>query len=190
MYRLLLPSLIVAALTVGLASPEPAAAQSKKKLGGPIVDLGGMKSQVFDFWKPQKASPPFLHDFLLPKDLKTDQDAAFVTIYPITGKTEQILIDWKNRWLPPKGFKLENLTRTESFKVGAASVTKLNIQGTYLQTAKPDDSIAEAKKMDDYRMQAYVFEVKDQKYAIQLIGPFRTVGLHQPDLDTWVKAFK
>ena len=92
-----------------------------------------------------------------------------------------MIAGWKGKWTPPKGFTVDKVSRTETFKVGGANVTKFTVQGSY------DNN---GKKADDYRMVGYVFEGKSKEYAIELIGPFKTVGLHMPNMDAWVKAFK
>jgi hypothetical protein len=181
MHRFVFRGLILAGLLVGLSATPPLSAQSKKKLGGPVVDLEGMKSQVYEHWKPQKAESPNLHAFLLPKDLKTEQDAAILTIYPVSGSPDDVVAGWKGQITPPKGTKIEDVARTEKFKVGAAAITKLLVQGDY------NDG---GKITKDVRFQGFVFEGKDKKFAIRLVGPFKTVGLHMQDVDTWVKAFK
>jgi hypothetical protein len=181
MYRFLFRMLLLGGLVAWLGSAPESNAQSKKKIGGPTVDLEGMKSQVYEHWKVQKAEKPTLYKFLLPKDLKTDQDAADLTIHEVSGKPDDVIAGWKGKFTPPKGFDIDKISRTETFKVGGATVTRFATQGSY------NDG---KKKYDDYRMLAYVFQVKDKEYGVELVGPFKTVGLHMPDLDTWIKAFK
>ncbi|OAI49131.1 hypothetical protein AYO44_18585 [Planctomycetaceae bacterium SCGC AG-212-F19] len=182
MHRFVLRFLLLAGLMVGLCSTTPIGAQSKKKIGGPVVDLDGMKSQVYEHWKPQKAESPNLYSFLLPKDLKTDADAAMLSIYPVTGSSDDVTAGWKGQFTPPKGVKnIDDVIRTEKFKVGSTNVVKFLIQGDYTDGAK---------KAPDSRMLAFVVEGKDKKYAIRMVGPFKTTGLHMQDLETWVKAFK
>jgi hypothetical protein len=168
MQRHLFRMLLLAGLMAWLGSAADLSAQSKKKKGGPVVELDGMKSQVYDFWKVQK----------------TDEDAANLTIVETSQKADDVIAGWKGDWTPPKyvkSGKIDDVTRIENFKVGGANVTKMTVLGTYAK---------DGKKMEDYRMQAYVFEGKNKKYTIQVLGPFKTVGLHMPDLDPWVKEFK
>ncbi len=181
MHRYVVQLSLLAGLAIAVFSGGPLTAQSMKKKGGPTVDLDGQKSQVYDFWKPGKADSPNLYQFTLPKELNNDKDAATMTIYPVTGSADDVLAGWKGQFTPPKGFKIDDVARTEKFKVGNANVTKLLIQGDYNDNGK---------KSADYRMDAFVYEGKDKKYAIKVVGPFKTVGLHIPDLDAWVKAFK
>ena len=182
MHRFLFRMLLLAGLMVGLGSTGDVTAQSKKKLGGPTVELDGMKSQVYEFWKPQKAESPTLYKFLLPQDLKNDDNAADLTIQETSSKADDVIANWKNSFAPPKFAKnIDEVTRVEKFKVGAADVTMMLCQGTYT---------AGGKKMDNYRMEGFVFEGKAKKYTIQLVGPFKTVGLHFKDAEGWVKAFK
>jgi hypothetical protein len=174
-------AVLLAALLPWLGSTPESVAQSKPKLGGPTVELDGMKSQVFDFFKPQKADSPLLYKFQLPKDLKSDQDMADLTISEVTGKPDDVIAGWKGKWTPPKNFTIDKVSRTETFKVGDATVTRFTVQGAYDKNGK---------KFDDFRMVGYVFAGKNKEYGIELIGPFKTVGLHMPNMDAWVKAFK
>src|SRR5437868_1955602 len=112
MQRFLFRMLLLGGLAVcALGSDSESAAQSKPKLGGPTVELDGMKSQVFDFFKPQKAESPLLYKFQLPKDLKSDQDMADLTIKEVTGKPEDVIAGWKGKWTAPKGFTVDKVSR-------------------------------------------------------------------------------
>jgi hypothetical protein len=174
--------LLLAGLVAWFGASGELFAQSKMKRGGPVVDLDGMKSQVFEVWKQQKAQSPELYKFLLPKDLKSDQDAAEMIIAETSLKAEDVIAGWKNNWAPRKPIKdIETVTRTEKFKVGNAEVTKVTTQGDYTK---------DGKKMEDFRFQGYIFETKNKKYTIQFTGPFKTVGLHFVNFDPWIKDFK
>lgn len=181
--------LLLMGLAFWLNATHEASGQSKKKLGGPTVEIEGMKSQVFEHWKAQKADKPNLYAFLLPVDLKSDKDAAEMTIYPAEGKKEAIVADLKKLFEPPSFAKsIDEVTRTEAFKVGKTDVTALYTQGTYLK--KEGESAANVTKVANQRMRAYVFESGDKKYIVRIVGPFKSVGFHLPDTDAWVKAFK
>jgi hypothetical protein len=181
MHRFALRLVLLAALAVVALSSGSLTAQSMKKKSSTTVDLDGQKSQIYDFWKAGKAESPNLYVFTLPKELNNDKDAATLTIYPVTGSADDVIAGWKGQFTPPKGFKIDDVARTENFKVGNANVHKLLIQGDYNDNGK---------KSADYRMDAFVYEGKDKKYAVKLVGPFKTVGLHIPDMDAWMKAFK
>src|SRR5262249_24375507 len=163
MKRFLFATIILSAgLMVWLGSGPDSVAQSKPKLGGPTVELDGMKSQVFDFFKPQKADSPLLYKFQLPKDLKSDQDMADLTINEVTGKPDDVIAGWKGKWTAPKGCTVAKVSRVETFKVGDANVTRFTTQGSYDKGGK---------KFDDYRMVGYVFAGKNKEFGIELIGP-------------------
>ena len=182
MQRFLFYMLFLGGLGLWLGSTGDVTAQSKKKLGGPTVDFDGMKSQVYDHWKPQKAEAPELHKFLLPKDVKSDKDAGEMTIAETSLKADDVIAGWKNNWKARPPIKnLEMVTRTEKFKVGAAEVTRMSTEGDYAK---------DGKKLEDYRFVGYIFETKNKKYAIQFTGPFKTVGLHMVNFDPWIKDFK
>lgn len=188
MHRSLGRLLVVGGLAVLFAAQV--GAQSMAKLGGPVVDIDGLKSQVYEHWKVNKAAEPFVYSFALPKDLKSDKDMAELVIYPTTKSGDDVVKDWKDRFTPPKGFKIDEVARGEKFKVGKADVTKLLVMGTYASTAKPDDSPSEAKKLENQRLLGYIIETPNKKFVVRLTGPFSTVGLHVPDTDKWIRALK
>src|SRR5262245_22658855 len=106
MHRFVLRLMLIAGLVLAAVNAGSLTAQSKKKLGGPVIDFDGQKSQVFDFWKPEKATAPNLHQFMLPKELNNDKDAATLTIYNVTGDAKDVIAGWKGQFTPPKGFKI------------------------------------------------------------------------------------
>ncbi|MBL8796434.1 MAG: hypothetical protein JNM56_21220 [Planctomycetia bacterium] len=180
-------------LLVGLAfwlnSAHEAVGQSKKKLGGPTVEIEGLKSQVFEHWKEQKAAKPNTYAFLLPIDVKSDKDAAEMVVYPAEGTKEEIVAALKKSFEPPSFAKsIDEVTRSESFKAGKADVTAIYTQGTFLK--QEGDSAGKVTKVENQRMRAYVFDVGGKKYVVRITGPFKSVGFHLPDSDAWAKAFK
>src|SRR5262249_41360893 len=129
MHRFLFRMLVLAGLVAWLGASGESIAQSKKKLGGPVVDLDGMKSQGYEHWKPQKADMPNLYKFALPKELNSDKEMADMVIAETSQKADDVLAGWKGNWEKPKFVKsLDDVTRTEKFKVGNAEVTKMTTQ--------------------------------------------------------------
>lgn len=184
MIRFMVRLLLLAGLVLWLGSTSEIIAQSKKKLGGPVVEIEGMKAQVYEHWKAQKAEKPNLYKFLLPIELKSDTDATVLTIYPVSAsKADEVVEGWKKQFTPPKGFKIDEIAIISKFKVGKADITSLYIQGDYQAEGSPT-------KLEKQRLQGYVFQVGDKRVAIQALGGFKSVGFNKGDLDAWVKNFK
>lgn len=187
--RRILGVMLIAGLALCLGASHEANAQSKKTLGKTAIEIEGMKSLIYEHWKVQTAAKPNLYNLLLPIDLKSDTDAAVMEIYTVTDKKDDAVANLKKLFEPPSFAKsIDEVTRTEAFKVGKADVTAMMTQGTYLKSE--GESNAKVTKVANQRMRAYVIDVGDKRYVVRVVGPFKSIGIHMADCDAWVKAFK
>jgi hypothetical protein len=153
-------------------------AQSMKKKTGPVIEIGGLKSQTYDFWKAEKVAKPVLYSFKLPKTLKADEkDIANLTIQPTSQSLDDFVAGIKGKFQPPAGYKIDEVTRVMPQKNKAAKLTAVYIRGSY-------------EKKPGYAMLAGYLEAKDGKYAIELVGPSAAVGTHQSDFYDVFNALK
>ena len=97
---------------------------------------------------------------------------------------------WKSTFQPEKGKKIEDVAKTESYKVSGVDVTYLDISGTYLYKFPPNDPNAKTILKPKYRMLGVVFESKDGPYFMKLTGPADVVAHYKKGFDEWLKAFK
>jgi hypothetical protein len=158
---------------------------------GTVVEFDDVKSVAPADWKEEKVKG-FLRfmQFRLPK-VKDDKDDAEVVIFKgIGGSTKDNVERWKKTFIPPKGKKLEEVAKVTEMKVGKAGVTYLDISGTYLFKARPNDPNAKVEERPNSRMLGVVFEGKDNTYHIRLVGPATTVEHYKKGFDEWLKNFK
>jgi len=153
-------------------------AQSAKKKTGPVLDVNGLKSQTYDFYKPEPAKEPMLYVFKLPKSLKADEkDIAIFTIQPTSLSVNDFVAGIKGKFEPPAGYKIDEVTRVQEQKGGKAKVTTVYIRGSY-----------EKKPM--YLMLAAHVEANGKTYAFELVGPQAAAAAHQADFFDILKDFK
>jgi hypothetical protein len=160
---------------------------------GAVVKLGTLTSRAPAEWKQQKPGNRLrVYQFLLPRAEKDGADAQLVIFYfPGGGGTADANVKrWKGMFRPPEGKSLDDVSKVDKFKVSGASVTYLDVQGTYLDKFPPFDPNAKTIRRPDYRMLGIVFQTEGDQFFIRLTGPARTVGQHKKEFDHWLKAFK
>jgi hypothetical protein len=178
----------LAALAGAFAAGEPAACADDK---GTVVDLDGLKSQAPAEWKEEApANQMRLAQFKLPHVKDDKQDAELVIFKGIGGGAKQNIDRWKGFFTPPEGKKIDDVAKVSEMKVGAADVTYLDVEGTYLFKTRPFDPNDKGEKRPDYRMLGVVFETKQNPYHIRLVGPAKTVAHYKDGFDKWLKNFK
>ncbi|MBY0525782.1 MAG: hypothetical protein K2R98_20485 [Gemmataceae bacterium] len=164
-------------LLVGLLlalTPQLVEAQSKKERSENI-SVGTAKAAGFKHWKAEKAEKPEQKWSLgKPKELEKFDDA-ILTITEVKGTKDEIFSTLK------KEFDEKAINRTDKLKAGPMMGETLFLSGTYTKGAKPQER---------YRMYAVFLDGKDAKILVKLIGPGQVVGLHQPDLDMFLKELK
>jgi hypothetical protein len=186
MNRILFRSLVVVGLLAGLLVPTSAHAQSGAKRAGPVLDIGGFKSQVFEYWKApekEKLEKPVIYKFVM-----TDKDKSAEIIVKELGTddTAKAIFDaYQKQVKPPEGYKMEEITAITDVKTAGPKVSQLVVkQGSFT----PDTP--KAKEMKDVRLIVDVVEAGDKKFLVQLVGPRLLVATIQPDLDKFLADLK
>src|SRR5262249_52738523 len=137
------------------------------------VDLGGMKAKIPSTWKVAKPMPPLqTAAFTLPK-AEGDPEDAKVIVYYFQGQgggADANIKRWQGLFKPPAGEK----SKTDSFKVGEAKVTTVDVQGTFLDRFPPFDPNAKTTEKPEFRLIGVVFENPKGPYFIRFIGPQKT----------------
>ena len=162
--------------------------------GGTEVTLDSLKSTTPAAWKAVPGKMPFrLYTFTLPKAEGDDKDAQLV----ITsfgkgggGGYKENLVRWQGMFLPPKGKAIEDVTKTEKFKVGAVEVTVVDIEGTFKDKFPPFDPAAKTTLRPEWRRINVIFASEDGPYFMYIIGPQKTVASHKDSFEKWLKGFK
>lgn len=173
------------------ASETSAADGDKNKGNGVVVDLDGLKSTTPGTWKEEAPSNSMrLMQFRLPKKGDDKHDAELVVFRNISGSAKDNIARWKAQFTPPEGKKVEDVAKVEEFKVGGATLTYLDVSGTYLLKTRPFDPSDKGEKRPNYRMLAVQFEGPKNVYHIKLTGPAKTIEANKKGFDEWVKNFK
>src|SRR5262245_42956008 len=163
----------------------------KDDLKSNTVQLDSVQSTAPADWKREKpANRLRSHQFRLPRAKDDMADAELAILPNVLGSYEENIKRWKERFEPPAGQKLDDVSRVETFKVGKAKVTALDVHGTYDGKDRPFAPKSSAKPQPGYRMLAVIFETDEGSHFIRLIGPARTVELHKKGFDEWLRAFK
>ncbi len=185
LWRLLPCTLVL--LAAGTAPP----AAGQKPDEGTVVELDGLKSKTPADWQKQKpANRLRSHQFKVPRTKGDPADAELAISPEQRGTSEQKVQGWKDWFEPPAGKTLDEVSKVESFMVGAAKVTYLDVSGTYLNLPRPLAPKSQAKPLPHYRMLAVYLETKGDKFFIRLIGPEKTVAQQKAAFDAWLKALK
>jgi hypothetical protein len=162
---------------------NPAAAGDK----GTVVTLGTLKSTTPADWKSKPVATKLrLYTFAV-----GDADLAIFHFGEGSGGTPaDNIARWKSQFLPPEGKTIEEVSKLDKFKVGAAELTYLDIQGTFLSKNPPFDPNAKTERKANYRRFAIFFAVDGGPYFITLTGPARTLEQNKKAFDDWLKNFK
>jgi hypothetical protein len=171
---------VVMFLTLGLlawaVAPGDIGAQSMAKKSSETTEINGVKSAIYDHWKKEKADKPVLYKFDLgkPKDMEKG-DTATMTIMAVKGTEQEIFSEQRQLMKDDKA-----TTRGPDEEMyGKLKGKKLYMVGT------PSD------KKERYRLIAYLFDTKDGgKILVRVWGPSQLMGIHMPNVDSWLKDFK
>lgn len=164
---------------------------------GPEVELGNLKSRVPADWKEVEPSPiqkqgGRIKSFVIPKtgDDKYDADVLVFYFAGQGGSVKENVKRWKDMFIPPQGKGIEEVAKTDEFKVGKATVTYVDIQGTYKFKKAPFVPDDQAERRPNYRMIGVYFDCEGGPYFIRFVGPAKAVEQHKKGFDSWLKSFK
>jgi len=168
-----------------------AAADEKK---GTLVTIDGLQSRAPAEWEEQNPTNKMrFKQFRLPATKKGEDAAELVIFFFGTGaggSAEDNISRWKAQFEAARGKKIDDVAKTEKFKVGDVDVTYLDVSGTYLSRFPPFDPNAKTVRKPNYRLLGAVFESKEGPYFIKLTGPADVVEHYKKGFDDWLKAFK
>jgi len=174
------------------AADKPDDKQPDRK--GALVSIDGLQSRAPADWEEQEpANEMRFKQFRLPAARKGEDNAELVIFFFGTGQggsADDNVKRWKGTFEPPQGKKIEDVAKTETFKVSGVEITYLDINGTYLSRFPPFAPNAKTVRKPNYRLLGAVFESKKGPYFIKLIGPADTVAHYKKGFDEWLKAFK
>lgn len=165
--------------------------KEKDKGKSAVVDLDGLKSTTPGDWNEEAPANRMRYmQFRLSKKGDDKNDAELIIFRNISGTAKENVDRWKGQFSPPEGKKIDDVAKIEEMKVGGATLTYLDVSGTYLFKTRPFDPSDKGEKRPDYRMLAVQFDGPKNVYHIRLTGPAKTVEAYKKGFDEWVKKFK
>jgi hypothetical protein len=181
------------AVAFGLANQRGFGADDKK---GTRVTIDGLTSVAPADWKEEEVSETArkfrVKQFKLPR-AKGDKQDGEVVIFSFSGGGGSVkanIARWKGMFIPPKGKKIDDVTKIDKAKAGKVPVIFVDIHGTYKFSSAPFDPNAKKELRPDYRLVNVIFEGKENTYFFRLLGPAKTVAQYKKGFDTFVKSFK
>jgi hypothetical protein len=159
---------------------------------GTQVKIDGLVSAAPSDWQAEKPPEKFrrlrLGQFRLPRADGDKEDAELVINYfgkGSGGTLDENLLRWKSMFVPPRGKKIDSVTKIDKLKAGGVAITTVEIHGTYKGA-----SFAPMKPKPDYRMIKVFFDSENGPYFMTLVGPDRTILKHKKAFRDWLQGFK
>jgi len=160
---------------------------------GTVVKLGKLSAPAPASWKEEAPSNKLrTHQFALPKAKGDAEDAELAIFFfgeGSGGSVDENVKRWKGAFAAPEGKTIDEVSKLEKFKVGAANVTYLDVSGTYL-SKNPGDPKAKTQKKTNFRSYGVIVEVDGGPFFLTLTGPAATVEQHKKGFDEWLKSLK
>jgi hypothetical protein len=158
---------------------------------GTKVTLDGMSSTTPGSWvKEAPANKMRYAQFKLPKVKDDKEDAELVIFKGLGGSASANIERWKKQFVPPRGKKIDDVSKVSDVKIGGSEAKLLDVEGTYLFNPAPFNPRSKTEPRPHYRMLAIHFDGPDTVYHIKLTGPARTVEHYKKGFDDWIKGFK
>lgn len=157
---------------------------------GTLVKVGDLKATTPADWKKEKpANLLRSYQFKLPGE--KDHPDAEVAVFPESHpSTEKNFPKWKAQFVPPEGKTVDDISKTGKWDVKGATVTFLDLTGTWKYKERPQDPASKEMLLDDYRVVWVIVAEKDEATHIRLSGPTVSVDKQYKAFEAWVKSLK
>jgi hypothetical protein len=170
--------------------PKNPGTTPKPEPKGVEVTLDGMKSTTPAAWQAEKpANLLRSYQFRIPHAEGDKYDAEVYILKSFTGSIDDNLARLKDMFVLPPDMPKDKAVVQSNMKLGKATLTMLDIQGTFLLKHLPIDQGAKETR-PDYRMVAALWQSPDEALSIRLIGPKKTVDWRAKEFNEWLKNFK
>jgi hypothetical protein len=178
----------VPAFALCLSLPLVAAAQDKKST---VVVLGKLKATTPAEWKSEKpANLLRKYQFRLP-EVKDLPGSEIIFMDEANPNVEKNFPRWKNTMIPPEGKTIDDICKTSKWDVKGATVTVLDMVGTWKYKERPQDPASKEMLLDNYRVVWVIVEIKDDEtWHIRMSGPVTSVDAQFKGLEELVKGLK
>lgn len=172
-------------VTVG-SHPPLACAQDK----GTVVKLTKLSGTTPADWKSEKPAN-LLRSYQFKIAGEKDEAPAEVAIFPESHPNpEKTFPRWKAMFVPPDGKTVDDISKTTKWDVKGATVTVLDVTGTWKYKERPQDPKSKEMLLDNYRVIWVIIDEKDEATHIRFSGPAETVGKHMKAFEGFVKGLK
>jgi hypothetical protein len=158
---------------------------------GTPVTIDGLTSSVPASWKEQPAGGMRFKSFTIPHVEADKNDAELVVFFFGAGGGGDVqanLSRWKGMFVPPEGKTVDDISKTQTFKVSGVDVTMVDVRGTYKY--KPAPMAPNEELRPAHRMIGVVFASPQGPYYMRFVGPEKTIEKNRKDFDKFLKGFK
>jgi len=176
----------IPAIALFLALPLFATAADDK---GTEVKLSKLSGTTPADWKKEKpANLLRTYQFKLPGgEMPEAEVAVFNEGNPMPEKNYP---RWKGQFVPPEGKTTDDISKTTKWDVKGATVTVLELTGTWKYKERPQDPKSKEVLLEDYKVIWVIVAEKDEAHHIRLSGPAAVVETHRKGFEGWVKGLK
>jgi hypothetical protein len=157
---------------------------------GTVVKVGSLKAAAPADWKKEKPSNLLRsYQFKLPG--AQDMPNAEVAVYPEANPNpEKNFPKWKTQFVPPEGKAVDDISKTGKWDLKGATVTYLDVTGTWKYKERPQDPASKEMLLENYRVVWVIVAEKDEATMIRLSGPAESVAKQYKAFEDWVKSLK
>ena len=178
----------IGALTAILFSAGSIVAFTEEK--GTPVKIGSMTAIAPAEWKKEKpANLLRSYQFKLPgaEDFPAPEMAVFPESNP---SVEKNFPRWKAQFVPPEGKTIDDIATIGKWDVRGATVTYLDVTGTWKFKDRPQDPKSKEMLLDDYRVGWVIVAEKEEATHLRLSGPAPSVANSFKSFEQFVKSMK
>jgi hypothetical protein len=164
--------------------------QARGEDKGTVVKVGSLSATTPADWKKEKPAN-LLRSFQFKLPGEKDHADAELSVYPeINPNPEKSFPKWKAQFVPPEGKTADDISKTGKWDVKGATVTFLDVTGTWKYKERPQDPASKEMLLDDYRVIWVIVAEKEEATYIRLSGPSVSVDKQFKAFENWVKALK
>jgi len=173
-----------------LCLPFLAVSDARGEDKGTIVKVGNLTATTPADWKKEKPAN-LLRSFQFKLPGEKDHPDADVAVFPESHPSaEKNFPKWKAQFVPPEGKTVDDISKTGKWDVKGATVTFLDLTGTWKYKERPQDPASKEMLLDDYRVIWVIVAEKEEATHIRLSGPAVSVEKQFKAFEGWVKAMK
>lgn len=155
-----------------------------------VVKVGKLSATAPAEWKSEKpANRLRSFQFKLPGD-KDHPDAELIVSPESNPGVEKNHAMWKATFVVPDGKTPDDISKVTKWDVPGATVTVLDMAGTWKYRERPFDPKSKEELKDDYRVVWVMVTDKDETTHIRLSGPKPTVDKYAAAFEKFVRSLK